>query len=78
MDNIVWRMASGRLVLVLRPVIYLAALTSVLLLLLSSVDLDLPVFHREIIDVVSIVKSRTNACNKTVSMRHQPPPLSRM
>ena len=74
MDNIVWRMASGRLVLVLRPVIYLAALTSVLLLLVSSVDLNLPVFHREIIDVVSIVKSMLVI---KLSICH-PLPLARM
>ena len=40
----------------LRPVVYISALTSVFLLLVSSIDLDVPLFKREIIDAVSKVE----------------------
>ena len=48
-------LATQRLFILLRPLVYVLALVSVFLLLVSSIDLDVPFLSRDIIDSVRII-----------------------
>ena len=53
-----------RLFILLRPVVYVLALVSVFLLLVSSIDVDVPFLSRDIIDSV-----------RNIAKPLKPPPL---
>ena len=55
-----------RLFILLRPVVYVLALVSVFLLLVSSIDVDVPFLSRDIIDSVR---------NISKPLKPPPPPL---